>query len=340
MTSLSLNVLAQTAADRGALTAWIAEEQPRALLVMDDINFARSLSRQYPHMLIIHRRFQPDDARLHHRYTPADWIARIAGDGQRNVVVQCLNEPNGYEDLSLLAAWSAAAMKAAHERGVRLALPNFAVGHPDEQAIRAGAFDEMIYAFGRYPGHILAVHEYFRDKPEAEPWHVGRVRALLERFDRLNVQRPVVVVTECGRDIGGGKHDGWRDTGWTESEYANRLLEMARVHARSGVYASCVFGYGRGFGDGWQSFNVEGASIVLDVMRQFNQQSASRWLQGRIRRPVNRRQLPGVDAPALGVIPAGAVVQYSPNALRRGGYTWLPLKSGGWIAGEIARLIG
>jgi hypothetical protein len=34
------------------------------------------------------------------------------------------------------------------------------------------------------------------------------------------------------------------------------------------------------------------------------------------------------------------VVQYSPNALRRGGYTWLPLKSGGWIAGEIARLIG
>jgi hypothetical protein len=322
------------------VTAWIAEEQPRALLVMDDINFARSLSRQYPHMLIIHRRFQPDDARLHHRYNPNDWVQQIAADGQRNVVVQCLNEPNGYEDLSLLAAWSAAAMKAASARGIRLALPNFAVGHPGELAVQAGALDELIAAFGRYPGHILAVHEYFTDRPESEPWHIGRVQTLLQRFDRLGVQRPIVVVTECGRDRGGGPKDGWRDTGWTESEYADRLLAMAQAHSRSGVYASCVFGYGSGGGGDWRSFNIEGARQVLDVMRQFNQQSASRWLQGRIRRPVNRRQLPGVDAPALGVIPAGAVVQYSSNALRRGGYTWLPLKSGGWIAGEIARLIG
>lgn len=102
--------------------------------------------------------------------------------------MQCLNEPNGYEDLSLLAAWSAAAMKAARARGIRLALPNFAVGHPGELAVQAGELDELIAAFGRYPGHILAVHEYFTDRPESEPWHIGRVQTLLPKTRRESPQ--------------------------------------------------------------------------------------------------------------------------------------------------------
>jgi hypothetical protein len=337
--NLSLNVLAQTVSNRNALNTWIAEAQPRAILVMDDVALARGLARQYPHMLVVHRRFQPDDARLHHRYHPTDWVQRVASDGQRSVVVQCLNEPSGYEDLLLLAAWTAAAMKAAHERNIRLALPNFAVGHPDESAIQRGALDEMIYAFGNYPQHILAVHEYFNDKPEAEPWHIGRVRTLLERFDRLNVRRPIVVVTECGRDVGGGKNDGWDKTGWGEEGYITRLLEMARIHTQSGVYASCVFCYGRGYGDDWQSFNVERAEKVLNAMSLFNRNSALRWVSGRVRRNVNKRQLPCIYSPVLNVVPVGSLIQYSPAGIRRGGYTWLPLKSGGWIAGEVAGLI-
>ncbi|MDW8259434.1 MAG: hypothetical protein RML32_08320, partial [Gammaproteobacteria bacterium] len=207
---------------------------------------------------------------MHLTRTAADWVAEIASDGRDNVVVQALNEPDGYRNLEVLGLWCALAMREASRRRIRLALPNFAVGHPDEHAIMRGALDDLIVEFGRHPEHLLAVHEYFVEDPTREPYHVGRVQTLLKRFDFLRVPRPLVVVTECGRDVGGGRHDGWRDTGWGEIEYSNRLLSMARVHTQTGVYASCVFCYGPGFGNDWQSFNVDDAGTVLEAAERYN----------------------------------------------------------------------
>lgn len=302
MATISLNVLAQFVRDRNRLLAVIQALQPRALLIMDDVALAGELARAMPRCAVIHRAWHRDDAEFHRKWTPGQFIEAYCAGVPEGVIVQALNEPSGYGDLRQLAAWCANVMALSAQRGVRVAVPNFAVGHPDEH--RIPELDVLLKAFDAYPQHLLAVHEYAQVSMTAEvPFHIGRYRALLARCRQLGLKPPRVVVTEFGRDIGGGANDGWRGAGFSQEQYAAFLTSgMNAVYANDGV-DTCIFAYGAGANGHWQSFNVEGADALMGSLVEFNRANLM---------PTDYGQM--YDATVTGAYSAGSVVRSAPAA--------------------------
>ena len=341
MTDLSLNVLADTVGDKGRLLTWVERLRPRSVLIMDDASLAQRIASTYPETATLYRKFSPNDAELHLQVSPTEFINSVAYAAKNGVIVQALNEPSGYTNLPELVKWCVDVMAEASKRGIRLALPNFAVGHPNLQAIATGMFDPLIRAFKRYPAHVLSVHEYFDSSPAHEPHHIGRVSHLLKQFDALRVDRPVVIVTEAGRDVGGGVNDGWKAV-FNAEQYIARLQTMRDVMTRTGVYSACVFCYGGGYGERWQSFNVSDAPEMINAMAAGNraQFPTSRRQSRRLNVPMRIRQLPTVHSPVLRVILPGQRVNFwFDERYTRDGHMWLPVEGGGWIAANVAGIV-
>ena len=183
--------------------------------------------------------------------------------------MQALNEPGGYGEIAGLVAWLVELMRLATEQGVRLCLPNFAVEHPDRDLLQTGAFDPLLRALAG-SSHLLGLHEYFIEQADVGEQRVGRYQYWLQRAQAIGVPAPHIVMTEFGRDVAGGERDGWRDTGWSEAEYADRLVWAYRHwYALNGI-AACIFCYGVGGGRRWASFDVEGAGDLLGRIAAYN----------------------------------------------------------------------
>lgn len=273
---LSVNILAQFVRDRAALLRWLQDLKPDAVLVMDDYALAVEIKRLLPTATVIYRHWHEHDAEWHHKVSASDWLTAHAQFGQNGIVVQALNEPGGYGDVTPLVNWCVDLMRLAHARGIPLALPSFAVGHPDEKLIASGAFDRLLKAFDQYHEHLLLDHEYFVNHADDEPWNVGRVYLLHQRAKQLKLTPPRVVIGECGRDVGGGERDGWKHTGWSEAEYFARIREQA---ARYKVLFDqpipmMLFCYGRGGNGRWDSFDIEQADTLKTLMVQENRKEA------------------------------------------------------------------
>lgn len=231
-----------------------------------------------------------NDAVWHKRMTPFQWVEMMkpvfdAGE----VTVQLLNEPHGYEDLNPLAAWIAQVM-AIVPTNVTLVVANFGVGHPDDMRITGGEFDAVLKAVST-SHHWLGVHEYFTDDPLSPTERhnkVGRWRIYDQRMKLINniAETPYpplkIIVTEHGRDIGGGRGtagDGWRNSGKSPDEYAAQIISAVRdVYVpRVPAIPVCVFSLGSGFdiGDGkgqeWSSFNIDDP-VILQALANANAQ--------------------------------------------------------------------
>ena len=272
---MGLNILDQFVQDRGALLNWIADAEPPAVVVMDGQNTAQSIRVVSPSTTVIHRAYNPNDHRWHEVISPLDWLNGHAGLAVGGVVLQTLNEPHGYTDLRSLARWSAELMALAAAQNIRLCLPNWGVGHPDSNRIIAGELDELFRAFDRFPMHLYGVHEYAQQSAVDErPYRIGRFLDSFHRMDALGLKRPRVIATEAGRDVGGGRSDGWRGAGWSEPQYV-QFLNGYRDLYRAYNISACIFCYGNGADGQWSSFNVEGAGTVLRALIDWNQEVVS-----------------------------------------------------------------
>lgn len=236
--------------------------------------------------LPILRVINKDDAEWHQKVTPAEWVRMMGSvfeSGQ--IYLQCLNEPNGYVDMKPLATWLIEVMRIVPSH-VTLVVSNFAVGHPDKLRVVGGEFDELLKAVAQ-SRHWLGVHEYFKDDPLVQPdrnYHIGRWTMFDERLERLrlfdNVKYPQIkiVVTEFGRDVGGGRGrngDGWKSAGWSADEYASKLINAAQdiYTKRTPPIPLCVFCLGGGFslgddGQEWESFAID--DTILGRMETAN----------------------------------------------------------------------
>ena len=316
---ISLNVLGQPQPNVPELLDWCAVAKPPYIVVMDSIDIATRIGMVSPTTQIIFRRYRPDDAELASKVKPADFLDSVA-DVPLAWMVQAGNEPGG--DQVLLAAWCAALIRQADAIGRRVVLPNWSVGNPDDEMIAAGTYDLLLQALATGQQHRLGVHEYLFDKPLEEPWFVGRYRAFLRRADALGIARPRIVVTEHGRDLGGGA-DGWRAQGWSEADYARRLDEAQTVYQADGVTA-CVFSFGAGFDQRWQTYNVSGAPELLARMAAMNtgdddMAGPPGWKRVKTNQPgiaVNLRATPSLSGVRVGSVktddwlkPTGAPVQ-------------------------------
>lgn len=261
---LGLNILAQTVNDRAALFAYLQHAKPALILVMDDVGLARQFKHALPNTLVVYRRSHPDQQHWHEKMPPAQWLADHRADADGGLVLQCFNEP-GTQDYKALADWCVELMRLADSQGVRLALPNFSVGNPNERRIQAGEFDDLLKAFAKYPRHYLALHEYAQADPSLEqPYHIGRYREWIARAEALGIQPPRILITETGRDVGGGHRDGWRSV-LTEAQYVTFLHKLADAYRADNIPAA-IFCYGTGGGGDWQYFDLQGADAVLAAL--------------------------------------------------------------------------
>jgi hypothetical protein len=327
---ISLNVLGHTPLDADGLLAWVRAAQPPYTLVMDDVALAQRVADAGT--TVIFRRYRPDDAELASKLGPTAFLDSVA-DVPAGWIVQAGNEPGG--DQAQLVQWTVALMHLATARGRRLAIGSWSVGNPDDLAVAAGAYDPLLRALAG-SGHVLSLHEYFLDDPATEPWHIGRYRAFLRRAEALGLARPVIVITEHGRDLGGG-HDGWRVMGWSEADYARRLEAAQRAYNADGITA-CVFCYGRGFDDRWQTFNVDGAGELLARMAAMNRPYEYQededmlppgWAKLTITSgasAVNVRALPTLSGAVIAAARTGDLVRLDGTVIVANGHRWQPIR--------------
>jgi Papain-like cysteine protease AvrRpt2 len=276
--TINYNALGGSMDDRTYVEAIMIACNGGTGLAMEDSPLAQSVKfHQGDDAWITHRRFLSYDKELWLHVTPDEWLDIVEDDAANGVLVQCHNEPRiGEDNVEEFVAWMVACIRIAHSRGIRLAPCAFAVGNPHEALIENGAFDDLLMELG--PDDALMVHEYFQDHPLAEPeagWLCFRLEYWMERMVLLETECRTIIVGEYGRDIGGGKHDGWRDTGWTAQQYAHKceegLLEYWNLSLLYDidVYIN-IFCAGHGAGNDWQSFNVEGVVEIEDMIMDWN----------------------------------------------------------------------
>lgn len=322
---IGVNALMQYVSDRDRIQQTTASAG--VAVIMDDPAYARSLAAANPRAVVVHRSYRDDDHRLHETVTPGDWLQSVALTAGNGVIVQALNEPSGYTNLPALVTWCVEVMKQAHERGIPLCLPNFAVGHPDTALVESGVLDPLLRAFVAYPEMRYGCHEYWRDDPLNEPYHVGRFHAILDRCRVLGITPPRIMVTEFGRDHSGGIADGWRGVGYSEREYADLLTRThARVYAPYGIPAA-VFCYGRGADNRWASFDVEDAETVLQTIEEYNSMTYQPGTHKLIKLPgqwLNIRAAANTSAAKVGELRLGDVVTVVADT----GDGWLQLDRG------------
>jgi hypothetical protein len=301
---------------------------------------------------VVHRAYRPDDHELDLRTRPREFVNTLRP--YTNVAHQVLNEPDGHnpERVPGLVAWLSEVMQVAATRGIRLCVGNFGVNQPDVALINSGMFDLLLVELARHRGqHVLGLHEYFQDQPQREPNRIGRLEAWNARAVRIGLSPPQIVLTEVGRDIAGG-YDGWRAAGWTEADYAARLILAASVWRRSpNVIGSCIFAHGPGFNQRWQTYSVQGALALRQILASDNLRdypsAGPSWDFGRpvaaiIRTPetgARFRALPSLNGTILDVLRTGDRVTVYPNISPPiTGYTWYKLEHDG-KAGYVASSI-
>lgn len=250
MTSLmSFNVLAQYVHDKPRLINWVQANKPKYLVLCDDDGSIANQTRGYT--TNIRRAVAGNDATVYASQSPQDWLTARAALAAQGDWLYVLNEPAGYGDLDTLVKWLIEVMRIAKNAGIHCVVGNWGVGSPDEKLIENGTFDALAAAIGDW--HVLGLHEYFKNDAAAEaPWLCGRCSYWLERYPHLPI-----VLTEHGRDVGGGRNDGWQGTGWGESGYETRLSAAAPVCEN---LPRCLFCWGYGAGNQWLSFDVQSTS--------------------------------------------------------------------------------
>lgn len=271
--TININALGGAIGNPAQLEADMIAIGGGAGLAMDANNIAQSLKHHAGSKpnAIVARRYRPDDATLWERIDPVEWLNSVAADGANGVLIQAHNEPKiTPENVAAFVAWNVKMIAEAHRRGLNVTVGAFAVGNPHETLIQSGAFDAMLKALG--PNDALMVHEYFINDPLGEGetgWLCFRCEEWLERMRLIGCICRTLVVGEYGRDVGGGERDGWRDTGWSVEYYIALLdkgmVEYDRLAAKFSfrIFVD-IFCGGHGFGNRWQSFNIEGERKIYD----------------------------------------------------------------------------
>lgn len=85
----------------------IEQIQPSVVRVMDGIDLARALVRDFPGMMVMHRRWRPDDAELFLKISASEFFETIARDSAGGIIPEVGNEPDPYVQTTRQMAWYA-----------------------------------------------------------------------------------------------------------------------------------------------------------------------------------------------------------------------------------------
>lgn len=223
--------------DRSAFLSYVQKLQPKALVVINDLDLCKLVKSLLPATIVIHRQ-HPDDGRCHpgapEYQTPEAFVAeRVRQFGGVDLWAYTANEP-GFNTETF--DWHVRAMDAAGKVGLKLVIGNFAVGTTPGDAAGWGAASEMVRkACAARDRVILGLHEYWGgvvtsgfiggwpDNAGVQPgttggknlvptanwpastkgmtlWHCGRFRNLEAYCTAIGIQTPRIILTEHGAD--------------------------------------------------------------------------------------------------------------------------------------------
>lgn len=265
-----------SAEDKARLWAHLDKIQPSALLFLNNVSDAWQAKSRYPSCVVVHRTHYAEEGGLYKTISPQEFYNRHAKEGDNGIVVNCLNEPSGYQsadDHKRMASWCAEVMELFGKAGKAVVTPNWGVGHPRENSY--ADFTELWDAFKAWPLHYLGVHEYWAYKGiEAGNGRVGRFLWLIAYLRGQGYPFPNLLFTEWGCDdlLDGSGKRGWRDSR-TETAYAAECLEAARrYYDFSYVKGVCLFSWGnsgrKDSAEDWKTHDVSDAMEYQAMIEQ------------------------------------------------------------------------
>lgn len=253
---------------------------PPALLFMDNQSWALRAKQMLPACSVVVRNWRADDGAFHYNLSPQTFFD-LYKNTPKNLVLNVLNEPNGYGDLKKLAHWCAQVMDLFGAIGVAVVVPNFGEGHPDVDKL--AELEELWTALDKWHDlHYYGCHEYgthrgmiFNEggKFDVFPWRVGRFEQFIVPYLKAhNHKIPNVILTEAGCDSAhdGTDKRGWRSI-WNEQQYFDQLmLAMNKVYSQPHYVGLCLFSYGNTGKDftesDWRSFDVSEAKTLHKLL--------------------------------------------------------------------------
>jgi hypothetical protein len=326
LTTIGVNVLAQTVHDRARMYAWLAASKPGLCIVCDETDVATRVKMSAPGAIVAHRWIYDGDSNPATN-TPPQWATRFLPALPAGVIGYALNEPAG--DWRQIAKWCADVMSIAAAYNKPVVVANFAVGNPPADVIAAGDLDALLLAFNDFPLHYLGVHEYFVSNPTGEPDHIGRWQLLADRAALIGARGVRFLVTESGRDFRGGSGDGWQSV-FSPEEYAVKLAQQAEQYEAAGI-PMAVFCYGEGGSGAWKSFDIQDAPPVLSAITAYNthvpedELGLPGWAQAKTKTAgasVNVRNAPAITAPVVSTVKTDDWMKKIGAPIRNGQYTW------------------
>lgn len=284
MTKFGANILPQflTHDEKLAVRRWIKNElRPPEVVVMDDFGFAQDVVQDTGRATeVIYRAWDRRDHEWHNFQSAEEIYARHRPFMQPGIWAQVWNEPMGYADLQLigtvtakLCEWSQRDTPVQHRGRMGLALPHWAVGHPEDARIDAGEYDAGLIAIARYKQRFCG-HEYaIASTVDEQPFRIGRIERSLQRAARIGnpIAGAMVSISEFGRDVGGGVEDGWQMV-FAPDEYLIFMKGAFPTYKRLGIRCVHPFCVGRGADGNWRYFNIWGHPVITNGMTAYNEE--------------------------------------------------------------------
>lgn len=296
------------------------------------------LQRELPNTRIFVRIFDKDDHRFHaanpadgkYVVSPAEYLSRWGFLGKQGRTLQVMNEPSGYgADTTRLASWLEELIPQASKLGVSVAVPAFAVHHPQTYG------GEWVAVWDRVL-RLLVEHHQFVNLHEYGPEYLydprmGRFMTLLRRCATLGIKPPRIFISEWGLDSlpGEAAGNGYKARGYSGKGYLAYLREQYSRHyasyVRNGVIVGlAIFSYGNS--GGWEKFDVGTDRDFLNGAPAAFQTADARplidipastpapvsplltngWVPGQVKQipssSMNVRQQPSINSPIIGTV--------------------------------------
>ncbi|MCI0353233.1 MAG: hypothetical protein L0Z53_27765, partial [Acidobacteriales bacterium] len=236
---ISVNIHGNNVVDRQRLFDHLQILQPPAVLVLDNLDFAREIKQLLPNTTVIFREFgSKGDGGLHRDWTTQEWLDRSTHQAEGGIILHVLNEPPFDQ---AVVDWLTELLKLAAPRRIPLIVGNWAVGNPlPEQWPMAREMLELLdqhrdlfilglheYAggvvtsglYGGYPdnagvkpgtpparggtpGGMNLIHpaNWPQDVSGVTRYHMGRFKFLMEYCASIGIGCPRIILTEHGFD--------------------------------------------------------------------------------------------------------------------------------------------
>lgn len=228
-----LNIHGRNIKNKERLYTHCIHRQPRALVVMDELNVALDLKRLLPQTLVIFRQWGPDgDENDYLQSTPREWLESHKKYAEQGLALYVLNEPPFNR---VVIEWLKDLIEInAKDYGFILVVGNWATGNPHQDRwVEAKDLLERFdqhrtltilglheYAgavvtsglYGGYPNNagvepgknggknLIPFENWPQDVSDVTCYHLGREKFLVQYCKSIGLKPPRIILTETGFD--------------------------------------------------------------------------------------------------------------------------------------------